>query len=220
LIENMALCLNSLSAPVEGCVVRNGSRVFALLGKVTPFGLDSFARHDVSRHWALTAEFGCLRLERLAGDEELTGDRLLLPTSLSYSYGIVGGRGSAEVARAVFGLLPAELELLVTVLRRDSFPMLGFSYTDLKCSLSSCIIPGCWPHVVTSNLALYGNLLSLETFIRVVVSSLPLGRLSVRFPSLQPVFKHLMRLLVVQRRGVPYTKEMLQLAPAPSLAAK
>jgi hypothetical protein len=216
----MALCLNMLSTPVEGCLVRKGPRVFALLGKATPFGLDSFGRDDVSRHWALTAEFGCLRLERMVGDEELTGDRLFLPTSHEYSYGLVGGRGSADMARVIFGLLPAELELLVTVLRRGSFPVLGFSHTDLKCSLSSCIIPGCWPHVVTSSLALYGNVLSLEMFIRVVVSSLPQGRLGVRFPSLQPVFKHLMRLLVVRRRGVPYTKEMLELAPTPALAAR
>ncbi len=216
----MALCLNSLSIPVEGCVVRKGARVFALLGKATPFGVDSFGREDVLRHWALTAEFGCLRLERMAGDEELTGDRVFLPTSLSYNYGITGGSESAEMARAVFGLLPEELELLVMVLRRGGFPVLGFSYTDLKCSLSSCIIPGCWPHVVTSSLALYGNVLSLETFIRVVVSSLPQGRLGVRFPSLQPVFKHLMRLLVARRRGVPYTKDMLEVAPTPALAAR
>ena len=84
----------------------------------------------------------------------------------------------------------------------------------------SCIIPGCLPHVVTSSLALYGNVLSLETFIRVVVSSLPQGRLGVRFPSLPPVFKHLMRLLVVRRRGVPYTKDMLEVAPAPALAVR
>jgi hypothetical protein len=218
----MALCLNRLTYPVEGCVLRKGPRVFGLLGKVTAFGVDSFGRDDVGRHWALTAEYGSLRLEHLAGDEELTGDRLLLPTSLSYNYGITGGRGPAEMARAVFGLLPEELELLVTVLRRGSFPVLGFSYTDLKCSLSSCVIPGCWPHVVTSSLALYGNVVSLETFIRVVVSSLPQGRLGVRFPSLQPVFKHLMRLLIARRRGVPYSKEMLELAPAPAagLAAK
>ncbi len=214
----MALCLNKVSAPVAGCVLQKGPRLFALLGKVTPFGMDSFGRDDVSCHWALTAEYGCLRLEHLTGDEELTGDRLFLPTSLSYNYGLAGSRATPETVRAVFGLLPAELELLVSVLRRGGFPVLGFSYTDMKCSITSCVIPGCWPHVVTSNLALYGNVVSLETFVRLVVSSLPEGRLSSRFPSLQPVFKHLLRLLVVRRRGVPYTKEMLEVAPAPARA--
>jgi hypothetical protein len=215
----MALYLNMLSSRVEGCLLRKGPRTFGLLGKVTSCGLDPFGREDISRHWGLTAEFGCLRLERLAGDEEFTGHRLLLPTSQAYSYGVTGGRGAAEMARSVFGLLPAELEQLVTVLRKGSFPMLGFSYTDLKCGLTSCIIPGCWPHVVTSNLSLYGNVLSLETFVRVIVSSLPQGHLGARYPSLQPVLKHLMRLMVARRRGVPYTREMLELAPAPVLAA-
>ncbi len=215
----MALSLNRLSAPVEGCVLCKGPRVFGLIGKVTRFGLDSFGPEDVSHRWALTVEHGCLRLEHLAGDEELTGDRLFLPTSLAYSYGLTGGRGTIEMARAVFGLLPAELELLVTVLRRGGFPVLGFSHTDMKCSITSAIIPGCWPHVVTSNLAIYGNVISLETFARIVASSLPEGRLASRFPVLRPVFKQLMRLLVVRRRGAPYTKEMLELAPTPTLAA-
>jgi hypothetical protein len=216
----MAMCLNRVTTPVEGRLLRKGSRVFGLLGKATPFGLDSFRRDDVSRHWALTAEFGFLRLERLAGDEEVTGHRLFLPTSLMYDYGLTGAGPSPEMARAVFGLLPAELEQLVTVMRQGSFPILGFSYTDLKCSLSACTIPGCWPHVVTSNLALYGNVLSLESFVRIVVSSLAPGQLGLRFPTLQPVFKHLTQLIATRRRGVPYAKEMLELAPEPLSAGR
>jgi hypothetical protein len=217
---NMALTLNMMTTPVQWCVLRKGRRIFALLGKATPAGLTCFGREDLANSWALTTEFGCLRLERLSGDEELTGDQLFLPTPLSYQYGISGPNESPEVTRVIYGILPDELEQLVDVMRRGSFPMLGFSLSDLKCSITSCVIPGCWPHVVTSNLALYGNVVSLETFVRVLVSSLPQGQLSVRFPALQPVFKQMMRLMVWQRRGIPYSKEMLEMAPSPALIVK
>ena len=72
--------------------------------------------------------------------------------------------------------------------------MLGFSQRDQRCSLTCCIIPGYWPHVVTSNMALHGNVVSLEAFVRVMVASLPQARLSTRFPDLQPVFEQMMRL--------------------------
>jgi hypothetical protein len=177
--------------------------------------LAAFSREDVSRSWALTAEFGCLRLERLSGDEEVTGEQLFLPLPADYDYGITGPDKSPETTRAVFGLLPSELEQLVSVLRRGSFPVLGFSQRDLRCSLTCCIIPGYWPHVVTSNMALHGNVISLEAFVRVMVSSLPQGRLSVRFPDLQPVFERMMRVVVRRRRGIPYSREMLEVAPGP-----
>jgi hypothetical protein len=216
----MALCLNMLSTPVQWGLMRKGTRTFALLGKATPLGLTAFNRSDIPRGWALTAELGCLRLERLTGLEEVTGDRFFLPTPVSYEYGIIGANDTPEMNRAVFGLLPAELEQLITVTRRGSFPVLGYSQTDLKCSVSSCIIPGLWPHVVVSNLSLCGNVVSLETFMRIVITSLPQSLLSIRFPSLQPAVKQMLKLLVVYRRGVPYIKEMLELAPAADLAAK
>jgi hypothetical protein len=81
--------------------------------------LAAFSRQDVSRSWALTAEFGCLRLERLSGDEEVTGQQLFLPLPADYDYGITGHDKSPETTRAVFGLLPSELEQLVNALRRD-----------------------------------------------------------------------------------------------------
>ena len=65
-------------------------------------------------------------------------------------------------------------------------------------------------------MALHGNVVSLETFMRTVVASLPQGRLSARFPALQPVFKQMMRVVVAQRRGLLYTKETLALAPTPA----
>ena len=216
----MPLALNMVSTSVQWSLLRKGSRVFGLLGKATPSGLTFFTRNDISHGWALTAEFGCLRLERLSGDEEVTGDRLVLPSPFDYDYGLSGPNESPELTRAVFGLMPAELDLLVSVLRRGSFPILGFSQTDLRCSISSCIIPGHWPHVVISNMALYGNVVSLETFVRVMVCSLPQGLLGVRYPSLQPVLKEMMKLMVVQRRGALYSKEMLDLAPTTALAAK
>jgi len=115
----------------------------------------------------------------------------------------------------VFGLLASELEQLVSVLRRGGFPVLGFSQQDLRCSLTCCVIPGYWPHVVTSNMALHGNVVSLEAFVRVMVASLPQARLSARFPDLQPVFEWMMRVVVKRRRGIPYSREMLEAAPGP-----
>ena len=216
----MALSVNTLSAPVQWCLLRKGARVFALLGKATPFGLAPFSREDVAGSWAVTSEFGCLRLERLAGDEEVTSDQFYLPTPFCYDYGIMGPNESPAVTRAVFGLLSWEFEELVNRLRRGSFPVLGFSRGELKCGITSCIIPGHWPHVVTSNLALYGNVVSPETFIRVVVSSMPQGQLSIRFPALQPIFKQIMRIVVMPRRGVLYSKEVLDTVRAPALVGK
>ncbi len=211
----MALCLSKLSTPLPGCLLRKGRRVFALLGKATPLGLAAFSREDVSRSWALTAEFGSLRLERLGGDEEITGEQVFLPLPADYNYGITGPEKSAETTRAIFGLLPSELEQLVSTLRRGSFPVLGFSQSDLRCSLTCSVIPGYWPHIVTSNMALHGNVVSLEAFVRVMVASLPQARLSARYPSLNPVFEQMMRLVVARRRGVPYNKEMLEVVPSP-----
>jgi hypothetical protein len=170
----------------------------------------------VASSWGLTAEFGCLRMERLSGDEEVTGLQFYLPVLSSFDYGIAGTAESHELARAVFGVLAHELEELVTVLRRGSFPVLGFSLTDQRCSVSAGIIPGYWPHVVISNMALHGNVLSLETFMRVVVASLPQSRLGSRLPSLHAALKHMMRVVVSPRRGIPYTKEVLALAPTPA----
>src|SRR5438105_14212652 len=101
-----------------------------MLSKATPFGLDPFNRIDVAINWALTAEFGCLRLERLSGDEEVTGARLFLPTAACYDYGVGGVGASLEAAKAVFGLLSFELEELINILRSGNVPMLGFSHTD------------------------------------------------------------------------------------------
>jgi len=207
--------LSRLSTPVQRCVLRKGPRVFALLGKATPSGLAAFKRGEISQSWALTAEFGCLRLERLTGDEEVAEERLVLPTTSLADYGVIGGEHCTGMTRAVFGLLPSELEQLVHVLRRDNFPVLGFSHTEVKCALSACAIPGYWPHVVTSNLALYGNVVSVEAFVRIIISSLPQGHLSRRFPKLQPLFKRLIKMMVAQRRGIPHIKEILEVAPAP-----
>jgi hypothetical protein len=211
----MTRCLNTISTSVKWALLRNGPRTFALLGKATPAGLIAFGRSDVAGGWALTAEYGCLRLERLSGYEEVTGDHFYLPTAFSYEYGILGANDSPEATRAVFGLLPSELEQLITVLRRGSFPVLGYSHTDLKCSISSGIIPAHWPHIVVSNLAMCGNVVSVETFMRIVVSSLPQNHLSIRFPSLQQAVKQMLKLTIVQRRGIPYLKETVDLvAPA------
>jgi hypothetical protein len=215
----MALCLKMLNTSAQWSVLRHGSRVFGLLGKATPFGLSSFTRQDIPRAWALTAEFGCLRLERLTGEEEVTTDQLVLPTPFSYEYGIDGAGGSSDITRAIFGLSPGELEQLVSVLRRGSFPVLGFSQVDLRCSISGCTIPGYWPHVVLSNVALYGNVVSLETFVRIVVASLPQGQLASRFPALQQVIKQMMKLMATQRRGILYSREMLELMPPTPVAA-
>src|ERR1051325_8097256 len=216
----MAQRLNLLEKSVEWRLLQKGQRLFALLGKATPNGMAPFGPEDVRRSWAVTAEFGCIRLERLTGDEEVTGLELFLPTPLTYDYGISGVSGAPELTRAIFGLLPSEMEELVNALRRGSFPVLGFSLRDLKCSISSTIIPACWPHLVVSNLALYGNVVSVETFIKILVSSLPHGHLGIRFPGLQQVAKEILSLMGAQRPGIPYCKEMISLAPAEALAEK
>ena len=212
--------LNMISTSVQWGLLRKGGRVFGLLGKTTVGGIASFNRFDVASSWAVTSELGCLRLERLSGEEEVIGDHFYLPTPFSYEYGATGSSDSPEMVRAVFGLLPSELEQLVAVLRQGSFPVLGYSDTDLKCGISSTIIPAYWPHVVVSNMAVYGNTVSVEAFVRILVSSLPQTHLGLRHPSLQPVVKQMLKLLLVQRRGIPYTKEMLELAPADMLASK
>ena len=210
----MPVCLNMLESPVQRCLLKKGPRLFGLLGRPTPNGLAGFGPEHLAQHWALTAEWGCLRLERLSGDEEVTGHRLFLPTALCYDYGVTACSRSPAVARAVFGLLSWELDKLVAGLRRGGFPVLGFSRTDTLCAVSGCIIPPYWPHVVTSNHTLYGNVVSLETFIRILVSSLPEGQLAARFPQLQPVFRHMLPLILPDRRGAPYLKGTLELAPA------
>lgn len=215
----MSLRLNMVSNPVQWVLMRKGSRLFALLGKATGLGLAPFERNDVGRAWALTGECGCLRLERLVGDEELTGDKLVMPTPFCYDYGIVGPTASPDTVRSVFGLLSAELEQLVTTLRRGSFPVLGFSRNEQKCCLTSCLIPGYWPHVVLSNMAAYGNVVSVEALVRILVSSLPQGQITARYPSLQTMLKPILRLSVTQRRGVPYSREMAEMTPAPALAS-
>jgi hypothetical protein len=206
----MALPLNMLSESVKGGLLRKGSRVFGLLGKATPIGVTSFGRADLARGWAVTAEFGCLRLERLTGEEEVISGELVLPTVYSYDYGVTGFNGSADMVRAIFGVLPSELEQVVSEMRRGSFPVLGYSHTDLQCCITGCVIPGHWPHVVTSNSAFYGNVVSLETFVRTLIASLPQGQLGTRFPSLQAVFRQMMKLMVVSRRGLPYSKELME----------
>jgi hypothetical protein len=50
-----------------------------------------------------------------------------------------------------------------------------------------------------------------------MVASLPQARLSARFPDLHPVFKQMMRLVLKPRRGIPFTREMLELAPGPAV---
>jgi hypothetical protein len=208
-----------LESPVQRCLLKKGPRLFGLLGRPTPAGLAGFGPAHLVNHWALTAEWGCLRLERLTGEEEVTGHHLFLPTALCYDYGVTACNRSPAVARAVFGLLSWELDKLVAYLRRGGFPVLGFSRTDLLCAITGCIIPAYWPHVVTSNHALHGNVVSLETFIRILVSSLPEGQLAARFPQLQTVFRQMLPLTLPARPGVPYLKEILELAPA-ALALK
>lgn len=216
----MAQRLNLLNAPVEWRILQKGQRLFALLGKAAPGGLVPYGPEDIGRSWAVTAEFGCIRLERLVGDEDVTGLEVFLPTPVSYDYGISGVSGAPELTRAIFGLLPSELEELVTTLRKGSFPVLGYSLHDIKCSISSCVIPGCWPHLVVSNLALYGNVVSVETFVKILVSSLPHGHLGIRFPALQQVAKEILSLMGTQRPGIPYSKEVLELAPAEAVPVK
>ena len=203
-----------LGSSVQWGVLRKGSRTFGLLGKVTPLGVTCFGRNDLSRGWALTAEFGCLRLERLTGEEEVTGDQLVLPSASYYDFGVTGMNESPDLTRTVFGLLASELELLVSSLRRGSFPVLGFADKPLRCCVSDCVIPSHWPHIVTSNAAVFGNVVSLETFARITIASMPQGLLASRFPGLQSVFKQLMKVLLVPRRGLLYTKEAVDLCPA------
>ena len=210
----MAHTLNMLTTPAEMTLLRKGARVFALLGKATSTGIEAFGREDVARSWAVTAEYGCLRLERLTGDEEVTGLDLFLPSPFSYNYGIAGAGEAPELTRCVFGLIPAELDQVVSILRKGSFPVLGYSLGNTKCTISSSIIPGSWPHVVISNLALYGNVVSVETFVRILVSSLPQGQLATRFPALQNVTKQMMKFSIACPRGIPYNPEILNLSPA------
>jgi hypothetical protein len=209
----MAMCLNMLNAPVQWCLLRKGPRVFALLGKATSVGLAPFHREDLPNAWAVTSELGCLRLEHLSGEEEVTSDQIYLPTPFCYDFGITGPGATPETTRAIFGLLSWEVEELVNRLRQGSFPVLGFSRGEQRCGLTGCTIPGHWPHVVTSNLALYGNVVSLETFVRVLASSLPQGQLTSRFPGLQPIFKQITKMVVLPRRGAPYHKELVETVP-------
>ncbi len=212
----MGSSMNRLSNPVAWALLRRGSRSFALLGKATPMGLAPFGRSDLAGGWAVTAEYGCLRLERLTGLEEVTGGQLMLPTAGCYEYGLAGVPSSPELVRGIFGLLPPELEQLVTTLRRGGFPVLGFSRSDLTCSISTCIIPAYWPHIVVSGMTVCGNVVSLETFVRIAVSSLSHGQLTSRFPGLQEVLRPMVRLIIAYRRGLPYHRESLVVAPSPA----
>jgi hypothetical protein len=49
--------------------------------------------------------------------------------------------------------------------------------------------------------------------MRIVVSSLSQSKLAMRFPALQPVFRRTMQLMAAQRKGIPFTRETLALAP-------
>lgn len=202
-----------LTSAVERCVMRKGSRVFGLLGRATPAGLAPFGPNDFARAWAVTADHGSLRLERLSGDEETTGLELFLPTAFSRDYGIAGAIAAPTLTRAVFGLLPSELDDAMAGLRRGAYPQAGFSPNPARCAVCSAIIPAGWPHVVVSSQPLYGNVICLESFFRILVSSVPAGRLASRFPSLLPVLKGLMTLVLTQRAGVPYHLDILKLSP-------
>lgn len=196
------------------------SRVFAVLGKATPAGILPFGPDDIATSWAVTAESGCIRLERLSGHEEVTGLELLLPTPFSYDYGVDGVSGNPELVRTIFGLTAAELEEMVTSLRRGSFPVLGFSDKGLRCAVSCSVIPAYWPHIVLSNLPLYGNVVSVETFVRILVSSLPHSHSTIRYPGLMDMVRELLRLMGTERPGLPYSREMSSLAPMDVLASK
>lgn len=210
----MAVTLNTVESPVQRCLLKKGPRLFGLLGKATPAGLAPFGAADVGQSWALTSEWGCLRLERLTGTEEVTGHQLFLPTALCYDYGVAACNRSPAVTRAVFGLLSWELDKVVNTIRKKGFPVLGFSRTELVCGLSGTVIPAHWPHVVTSHQALYGNVISMESFVRLLVASMPEGHLATRFPHLQPVLRQMLPLTLPSRRGLPYVKSVLDLAPA------
>ncbi len=205
--------LDMISSPIERCVIRKGSRVIGLLGRATTTGIVPFAPADVGVGWAVTAEHGTLRLEQLSGDEESTGLELFLPTAFSRDYGIAGAFAAPTLTRAVFGMLPAELDEMLAVLRQGNFPQMALSRLPLRCAISSAIIPSGWPHVLVSNQPLYGNVICLESFIRILVSSLPEGKLATRFPSLFPTLKRLMTLAVSKRAGAPYLPEVLKCAP-------
>jgi len=55
--------------------------------------------------------------------------------------------------------------------------------------------------------------------VRIMVASLPQGQLGVRFPALQQVIQQMMKLMATQRRGVLYSREMLELFPPTPLAS-
>jgi hypothetical protein len=73
---------------------------------------------------------------------------------------------------------------------------------------------------VVSNAPQYGNVVSLEAFVRVLVSSLPHGRLDARLPNLQSVALQILKLMGSERPGVPFYSDLLTLAPAGVLAGK
>ena len=67
------------------------------------------------------------------------------------------------------------------------------------------------------NLAACGNVVSLETFMRIMVSSLPQGRLAVRFPGLQLLLKRLALLVTMKRRwATGGTQGMVKAVGTPS----
>ena len=219
-VQETSICLKSLNTPVSNLLLRKGHRTFGLLGKVGACGLTAYGRDDIEKGWALTAEFGCLRIERLFGDESLTGDKLVLPTSGSYNFGITGPNESAETVRIVFGVSSSELELLVNTLRRGSFPLLGFSRGEQLCSISGAVIPPCWPHLVLSNMTLCGNVVSMETFMRITAASLPQNPLGTRFPVLQPVLRQVVKIVTASRHGIPYTSELFEIPSRRELVTK
>src|SRR3954464_7177118 len=94
--EPMSQRIDMLSTSLEARVLQKGGRLFGLLGKATRFGVTPFGAEDVRRSWAVTAEYGCIRLERLTGEEEVTGLELSLPTPFSYDYGIAGITGTDD----------------------------------------------------------------------------------------------------------------------------
>jgi hypothetical protein len=210
----MTTILNTSPVAQECFLMRKGLRVFALLGKAAPSGLIPFPREGAGQSWAVTAEYGCLRLELLAGDEEYTGLKLLLPASGDYAYGVSGVSESSELVRAVFGLLPAELEELVAVLGRGGFPVISRSPTAAQCSISGMLIPAGWPHLVLSNSTAYRGVVSVETFVKILVSSLPQGQLGTRFPGLQETIRHMIKLSISRVPGIPCHPEIFNLVPA------
>jgi hypothetical protein len=55
--------------------------------------------------------------------------------------------------------------------------------------------------------------------MRIMVSSLPQGRLSVRYPDLQPLIARMSLLITLQRRGIPYSSEVMEFASAAPVPA-